>query len=86
MTVATNLARFDLEQMNNAAYASVGTATFSNYQGYSYDLDRTVAYVNGTALSAESTKKVTVQVTKSGSASVLAELVTYISRNVRYPF
>jgi len=86
LTTAENLARFDLEQMNNTVYASIVSVTIPNYQGYSYDLIRTVSFVNGTAVSAESTKKITVQVVKSGSAQVLAKLVTYISKNVRYPF
>jgi prepilin-type N-terminal cleavage/methylation domain-containing protein len=86
ITMATNLARADLEQMNNTAYASIVSATLNNYQGYNYNLTRTVAFVNGTALTAESTVKVTDQVTASGSATVLAKLVTYISKNIRYPF
>ena len=86
LTMADNLARFDLEQMNNTAYASIVSATISGYQGYAYDLTRTVSFVNGTAVSAESTKKVTLQVTKTGSAQVLVKLVTYITRNMRYPF
>ena len=86
ITMAINLARFDLAQMNNTAYTSIASAAISNYQGYAYNLTRTVSYVNGTSVSAESTKKITVQVTKSGSAEVLAKLVTYVSRNMRYPF
>lgn len=86
MTMANNLARFDLEQMNNTAYASIGSAVIAGYQGYAYDLIRTVSFVNGTALTAESTVKITAQVTKPGSAAVLAKLSTYISKNVRYPF
>lgn len=86
LTMANNLARFDLEQMNNTAYASIVSATINNYQTYAYTLTRTVSFINGTALTAESTVKVTVQVTKSGSATVLAQLATYISKNIRYPF
>lgn len=87
MTIATNLARFDLELMNNTDYTSIASASFTGYQGYDYDLTRTVvSYVNGWWFSTESTKKITVQVNKSGSAAVLVKLVTYISRNIRYPF
>lgn len=86
MTMAANLARFDLEQMNNTAYAGIASAVIPGYQGYAYDLTRAVSFVNGTALTAESTVKVTSQVTKSGSAAVLVSLTTYISKNVRYPF
>lgn len=86
MTMAINLARFDLAQMNNTAYASIVSATLNNYQTYPYTLTRTVSFINGTALTAESTVKVTVQVTQPGSATELAKLVTYISKNIRYPF
>jgi prepilin-type N-terminal cleavage/methylation domain-containing protein len=86
LTLANNLARFDLEEMNNTAYASIVSATINNYQAYPYTLTRTVSFINGTALTAESTLKVLVQVTNSGSAAVLAQLVTFISKNVRYPF
>lgn len=86
MAMAVNLARFDLEQMNNTAYASIVSAFIPSYQDYVYDLTRTVSFINGTALTAESTVKVTVQVTKPGSPAVLVKLVTYISKNVRYSF
>lgn len=83
LTMANNLARFDLEQMNNTAYTSIISGTPSN-QGYPYDLTREVSYINGTGTSAESTKKIKVQVTKSGSTTVLVKLITYISKNIRY--
>lgn len=86
LTMANNLAKFDLEQINNTAYASIVAANITNYQGYNYDLSRTVSFVNGSAPSAESTVKVTLQITKSGSAAILVKLVTYISKNIRYPF
>jgi hypothetical protein len=85
MTMAINLARFDLEQMNNTAYASIAAATFTTYQGYSYYLDRAVSLVNPLVIG-ESTKKVTVRVKKSVSSPELVKLVTYISNNVRYPY
>jgi len=86
ITMAINLAKFDLAQVNNTSYTSIASASISNYQGYGYNLTRTVSYVNGSSFSSESTKKITVQVTKSGSPEVLAKLVTYVSRNIRYPF
>jgi prepilin-type N-terminal cleavage/methylation domain-containing protein len=86
ITMAINLARLDLEQMNNTAYASIVSATLNSYQGYNYNLTRTVTFVNGTSSSTESTVKVTDQVTKSGSATVLVSLTTYISKNIRYPY
>lgn len=86
LSMAVNLARFDLEQMDNAAYAGITSAVIPNYQGYPYDLTRTVSFVNGTGLTPESTIKVTTRITKPGSADALAELVTYISNNIRYPY
>jgi len=86
MVMATNLARFDLAQMNNTVYANIASANISNYQGYPYNLTRTVVFVNGNSGSAESTVKITSQITKSGSATVLAKLTTYISKNIRYPY
>ena len=83
-TLAFNLARWDMEQVNNTAYASIASASFPAYQGHSYDLARTVAFVAGSAVSAESLKRITVTVTRSGGGSVLATLVTYIARNVSY--
>ena len=86
LSMANNLARFDLAQMNNTTYTSIVSANVSNYQGYSYDLTRTVTFVNGTSLTAESTIKVISQITKSGSAAVITSLTTYITKNVRFPF
>jgi hypothetical protein len=85
LTMADNLARFDLEQMNNTAYASIAATSITNYQGYGYYLDRAVSLVNPLVIG-ESTKKVTVLVKKSSSSPILVKLVTYISNNIRYPF
>ena len=81
-TTALNLARLDMEQVINTAYASVNSASFSNYQGYAYNLSRTVTYAQGDAGTAESLKLVSISVTKAGSATVLVTLKTYISKNI----
>jgi prepilin-type N-terminal cleavage/methylation domain-containing protein len=81
-TNALNLARFDVELVHNTAYASINSATFSNYQGYVYDLTRTVTYAQGTALTPESLKQVSITVTKAGSATAIVTLVTYIAKNI----
>ena len=83
-TTALNLARFEMEKVSNLAYASIASASFSNYQGYSYDLTRTVIYAQGDAGSVESLKKITVSLTQAGSATVLVTLVTYVAKNVTY--
>ena len=81
-TTALNLARFEMEKVNNLPYANIVTASFSNYQGYAYDVTRTVAYAQGNAGSTESLKQITVSVTQTGSATVLDSLTTYIAKNV----
>ncbi len=82
--MAQNLARFEMEKVNNMNYANVTSANSSNYQGYQYDLARTVTYVQGNGASAESLKKITVDVTKSNGTKVIAGLTTYLAKNVAY--
>jgi len=81
-TTALNLARLDMEQALNTAYASLSSASFNNYQGYDYDLSRTVTYAQGNWWTPESLKLVVVSVTRAGSADVLVTLKTYIAKNV----
>ena len=83
-TLANNLARFEMEVVNNLAYTNITSTTISSYQGYDYTVTRTVTYAQGSASTAESLKKIVVGVKKSGSATVLAGLVTYIAKNVGY--
>jgi prepilin-type N-terminal cleavage/methylation domain-containing protein len=84
LTTALNLARLEMEKVNNMSYANINSANFTNYEGYSYDLTRTVAYQYGNASSTESTKKVTVEVKKAGTSAVLISLVTYLAKNISY--
>ncbi len=83
-SMATHLARFEMERVKKMSYNSIVTATFPNYQGYAYTVVRTVAFVQGNAGSAESMKSVRVQVNKTGSATILVDTLTYITRNVSY--
>jgi len=83
-TMAADLARYEMERVKNMAYANVVSANFPNYQGYNYDVARTVSFVQGTALTPESLKFVRIDIRKSGSAAVLFSLVTYLARNVIY--
>ena len=82
--MATNLARFDMEKAKNIGYAGIGTGVFNypNYQGYNYDITRTVTVVatSGT----EGLKQIKVEAKKAGSATVLARLFTYLENNVGY--
>jgi len=83
-TVAVNLARFEMENVKNLNYASIVSGSFPNYQGYSFDVIRTVTFAQGDGLSPESLKLVQVDVRRSGSVTVLFSLMTYIARNVSY--
>ena len=85
-TMAVNLGRFEMEKVNNMIYANIATASFSNYQGYSYDITRTVSYApgGGSGATAESLKKIQVDVKKAGSATVIVSFITYIAKNVLY--
>lgn len=84
LTIALNLAKFEMERVNNLTYANIISDSFPNYQGYNYNVTRSVTYVQGSGATPESLKKITVSVTKTGSASVLVSLVTYIAKNVSY--
>jgi prepilin-type N-terminal cleavage/methylation domain-containing protein len=83
-STAINLGRFEMELVNNLAYASINSVTSANYQGYPYDVVRTVSYAQGSGATPESLKKIAVDVKKSGSADILVSLVTYIAANVLY--
>ena len=82
--MAINLARFEMENVKNLNYANIVSGSFPNYQGYSFDITRTVSFVQGNGASAESLKLVQVDVNRSGSAAILFTLKTYIARNVIY--
>jgi prepilin-type N-terminal cleavage/methylation domain-containing protein len=81
-SMALNLARLGMEEALNTAYTSLSSASFNNYKGYNYNLSRSVTYVFGNYWSAESLKLVSISVTKAGGADVLANLKTYIAKNV----
>ena len=82
--MAENLACREMEKVNNMTYANIATAGFSNYEGYAYDLTRTVTYVQGDGASVESLKKIQVEVKKAGETNVITRSVTYLAKNVAY--
>ena len=84
ITVALNLARMEMEKVNNLSYASISIASYANYSGYAYDVTRTVTYAQGNVGSAESLKKIIVEVKKAGSATVITTLTTYLAKNVSF--
>lgn len=79
--LARNLARLEMERVNNTGYGSIFDDSFSDY---GYDITRTVSFVQGSGGSAESLKKISVAVTKAGSSKILAGLVTYLAKNISY--
>lgn len=83
-TIARNLARLEMEKVNNTAYDNISSVNFSNYEGYGYDLMRSMSFTQGSAASAESLKKITVSVNRTGSAQVLVTVATYIAKNISY--
>lgn len=84
LTIARQLARLEMEKVNNTGYPAITSANFPNYEGYDYNLDRIVTYAYGDTGSAESLKKIMVKVAKSGDSKVLINLVTYIAKNIVY--
>lgn len=84
LTMARNLAQFEMERVNNMNYANILSASFPNYQGYNYNVTRTVTYVQGDGASVESLKRIRVDVTKSGQTNVLVSVITYVAGNISY--
>lgn len=83
-TTALNLARFELEKVNNMAYANINSGTVLNYEEYGYDIIRTVIFVQGDASSAESLKHIRVEIKDADSSALMYSLETYIAKNVSY--
>ncbi|GEM_PF-1013298 len=86
LALANNLARFEMEVLYNMPYEKIENAYFARYQGYNLDVARTVDYVHGSSLSEESTKKIIAETRKPGSPEAFARYVTYISKNINYPY
>ena len=84
LTMAANLARLDMEKAKNIGYAGIGTGTttVTNYEGYPYDITRTVDVIQSSG--SEGLKRIRVEAKKAGSATVLVSLVTYMTRFVEY--
>jgi len=80
-TKASNLARLEMEKVNNMAYANLNSLN-STYGDY--DIIRTVVYAQGGAATAESLKEISVEVMRTGSLDTLVQLKTYRCKNVSY--
>jgi prepilin-type N-terminal cleavage/methylation domain-containing protein len=83
-TNATNLARFEMEKVNNMLYNNIVSDSFTGYEGYPYDLARDVSFKEGSAISAEGLKEIRVEVMRTGEVDVIISMVTYIADNVSF--
>ncbi|MFH1360209.1 MAG: prepilin-type N-terminal cleavage/methylation domain-containing protein [Candidatus Omnitrophota bacterium] len=81
-TMAINLARYEMEIVNNMDWDNILSANYLNYLGTSYNLARRVRMI--TPPGVEGLKQVSIQVRRAGSADDLAIFITYIARNARY--
>ena len=81
MVIAEGLAKTEMARINNLSYADTTLEdgdddTTPNYQGYAYDLRRTVSFVPGWS---NNLKQVRVRVYPTGTSEQLVELITYIA-------
>jgi prepilin-type N-terminal cleavage/methylation domain-containing protein len=83
-TSAMHWARFDIERVKNMAYDNIVNASWTNFLGSGYNITRTVTFVQGDATSAESLKKIVVEVNKQGDTKVLARMAMYSAKNVSF--
>jgi prepilin-type N-terminal cleavage/methylation domain-containing protein len=82
--MARQFARLELEKVNNMPFANIASLITPAYEGYNYTVYRVVSFAQGNNASAENLKKITVNVTKTNSATALISLVTYLAKNVIY--
>ena len=81
-TVAMNLARLEIEIVNNLSFGNINPANYSSYQGYPYDVIRDVLVVSPPG--PEGLKQITITVRRAGGSKDLAKFITYIANNVTY--
>lgn len=86
VTITRELARFEMEKVNNLDYNNITDNNISDYEGYSYDVSRKVIYEEGGSGTDESLKRVTVKVFKAGTDqsvdSPLVICITFIAKNI----
>ena len=94
--IATQLARAEMERLdslNNFFHGDLvapSTTPIPNYQGFAYDLTRTVSCLAppsdciSSATSSQGVKRIQVTVTKSGSTDPLARLISYRAKHVSF--
>lgn len=88
-TLATQLARYEMELLDSQNnFFTLQSATFANYQGSVYTLTRTVTCLTtpptctSGAPGNQGMKQIQVTVTKTGSTSPLAQLISYRTKCV----
>ena len=83
-TAGINLARLEMEKVNNLSYDAIIDYSLDNYEGFPYLVTRTVGFAAGDDLSPESLKQVVVTVRRSATGNDFVKLITYIAKNVTY--
>ena len=92
-TVALQLARAEMERLDslNSFFAStlaIGTTVIPTYQGFPYTMTRTITCQTGNCASTnpnvQGVKRLLITMTRSGSASPLARLISYRTKHVLF--
>jgi|GEM_PF-1230978 len=83
-TIARQLARAEMERINNLPYNTVASSSTTRYWGYDYDVVTTVSYAAGNGTTAQSLKLIRVEVRKTGQATSLLDVVTYRCRGITH--
>lgn len=86
LTSALQLARWELEEISRMTFDDfngINPASFSQYKGYAYDLDRIVSNI-GNPGSEDSLIRIDIEVHPQGEADVLTRFTTYRARNVSF--
>ena len=78
MMIAVNLARTELERINNLAYDHAdiddeGITPLPNYEGYNYDLSREVTFIDGDP----DLKEIKIEVYPAGREDLLTTAITH---------
>ena len=89
LSKAVALSELEFSTVNSISYTDLTLANgynnlTSNYQGSGYDLRRQVSYDFGTDVSAQSLKRITITVYKTGSSTAIMSTVTLRENNVTY--
>lgn len=79
-SLAMNLARLEMEKVQNTPYASVATLNTSNYLNYGLYVARTVTVIATSG--SEQVEQIKVEVKKDASSPSIVTLNTYIVKNV----